>query len=311
MDLLYDNLTTTNDRLTMSGVPVGDLAKKYGTPLMITDADRLVGNCARYNAAIAAYYGGKARALYASKAFCARGLYPIIAAEGLGADAVSMGELKIMVAAGFPMDRVCFHGNAKTDAALEYAIEHNVGHIVIDNFDELNALSEIASEAGKVAHILLRVSPGIDPHTFEAVKTGRVDSKFGIAIATGQAMEAVSAALEVNSIELDGFHCHIGSQIFESKPFVDAAKVMMRFISDVKAKTGYCAEILDIGGGIGVGPHCQHRRGLEGYGGGSVRECARIRYSRTVCVFRAGPQSDSRHDFDRLYGAVVQKHYRI
>ena len=250
--MLYDNLQNKNGVLYVGGRSVAEIAAKYGTPLMITDGDKLSANCRRYTEAIARYFDGNGMALYAGKALCVKGLYARIRDEGLGADAVSLGELQTMTAAGFPMERVCFHGNAKTDESLRYAVANGVGHVVVDNSDELKALQDIAKKQNKKQAILLRVSPGIDPHTFEAVKTGKVDSKFGSAIATGQAMDITRAALGCENIVLDGFHCHIGSQIFESKPFVDAAHVMIAYIAEVTRTTGLAVNILDIGGGIGV-----------------------------------------------------------
>ena len=155
-------------------------------------------------------------------------------------------------AAGFPAERIYFHGNNKTDRDIRDAMDMGVGRFVVDNLDELNALSQEAQKRGVRQGILLRITPGIDPHTHRAVVTGNVDSKFGSAIVTGQAMEIVKKALCAEGVELIGLHCHIGSQIFDVEPFADAADIMIRFIADVKAECGYEIKELNLGGGLGV-----------------------------------------------------------
>ena len=150
------------------------------------------------------------------------------------------------------MENAFFHGNNKTDSDIKYAIESGVGHFVCDSADELNAVNRIAGELGKKQKLLLRITPGIDPHTHKKISTGSVDSKFGFPIETGAAKNAVKLALSLENLELSGFHCHVGSQIFESDPFIDAAEIMLGFISEVKNETGYMAKLLNLGGGLGV-----------------------------------------------------------
>ena len=198
------------------------------------------------------YFGENAMPLYASKALCFTGIYRIVAECGMGTDIVSAGELYTAIRAGFPLCNAFFHGNNKTDADIEYAIENGLGYFVVDNEEELRAISEIAGKHGITQKILLRITPGIDPHTHKAIMTGSVDSKFGSAIETGRAYEMTEMAISAENIELMGFHCHIGSQIFECEPFCDAADIMLGFMADVKAKYGFITKVLNLGGGFGV-----------------------------------------------------------
>ncbi len=238
--------------LTIDGLDAVELAHEFGTPSMFISEDSVRGMCRMYKAAFTKYFGGASAPVYAGKALCFKRLYEIMREEGMYADCVSSGELSTASKAGFPMENAFFHGNNKTDADLSYAIDLGVGHIVVDGIDELLALEAIAEEKDVKQKILLRITPGIDPHTHKKIITGNVDSKFGSAIATGDADRIVSLALELGHVVLCGFHCHVGSQIFDIAPFRDAADIMLRFISDVKSKYGYTAEILNIGGGFGV-----------------------------------------------------------
>ena len=190
--------------------------------------------------------------MYASKAASFKRLYEIMAEEGMGIDVVSVGEIYTAKLASFPLERAYFHSNNKTDFDIEYAIKESVGYFVVDNAEELYAINEIASSFGKTQKVLLRITPGIDPHTYAAVATGKVDSKFGSAIVTGQAEQMCALALSLPSLELYGFHCHIGSQIFDSEVYIATAQVMLDFLKDMEVKLGYFAKELDIGGGLGV-----------------------------------------------------------
>ena len=154
--------------------------------------------------------------------------------------------------AGFPLEKAYFHSNNKTDADIDFAISNGVGYFVVDNVEELDAIDRIAEEKGVVQPVLLRLTPGIDPHTYEAVATGKVDSKFGSSIETGQAEEISVHALSLKNIALKGFHCHVGSQVFDSQVFLDASVIMLGFIMKMKRDHGYVTEILDLGGGYGV-----------------------------------------------------------
>lgn len=241
-----------NGHLTIGGLDTVDLAKEYGTPLYVMDEDLLRKNCRSFKQSIDRYYGGKGLVCYASKVFCCKEMYRIMMSEDMGLDVVSAGELYTAASVGFPMEKVCFHGNNKTDEELLMALEKNVGRIVVDNIFELERLNRLACERGAKANIMFRIKPGIDAHTHDFVRTGQIDSKFGFALETGEALEAVKKAISLEHIELSGLHCHIGSQIFDIDPFVLAAEVMMNFIAQVRDELGYEIKELDLGGGFGI-----------------------------------------------------------
>lgn len=238
--------------LTIGGLDTVDLAKEYGTPLYVMDEDLLRENCRSFKQSIDRYYGGKGLVCYASKVFCCKEMYRIMMSEDMGLDVVSAGELYTAASVGFPMEKVCFHGNNKTDEELLMALEKNVGRIVVDNIFELERLNRLSCERGAKANIMFRIKPGIDAHTHDFVRTGQIDSKFGFALETGEALEAVKKAISLEHIELSGLHCHIGSQIFDIDPFVLAAEVMMNFIAQVRDELGYEIKELDLGGGFGI-----------------------------------------------------------
>lgn len=250
--ILHKSFDISNGHLTIDGLDAVELAKEFGTPAIFISEDAIRGMCRMYRDAFSRYFGEGASPIYAGKALCFKRLYEIMAEENMKADCVSSGELATANAAGFPMEMAFFHGNNKTDFDLEYAVKLGVGHIVVDSFDELMALDEIAEEAGVCQKILLRITPGIDPHTHKKIMTGNVDSKFGSAIVTGDAERIVRLAVELENIKLCGFHCHVGSQIFDIEPFRDAADIMLKFIRDMQDKCGYTADILNLGGGFGV-----------------------------------------------------------
>ena len=229
-----------------------ELAKKFGTPLYVLDEDLMRDNCRAYKNAIDTYYDGHGLVLFASKALCTMYTGRLVAEEGLGADVVSGGELYTLYKAGFPMEKVFFHGNNKTPDEIELALNCGVGHIVVDNKYELELLNRIANEKNVNQRILFRIKPGIDAHTHDFVKTGQIDSKFGVALENGEAYEIHKLALSMSNIQIDGVHCHIGSQIFDVEPFCEAAKVMMGFISDLYDELGIKVKILNLGGGFGI-----------------------------------------------------------
>ena len=229
-----------------------ELAKKFGTPLYVLDEDLMRDNCRAYKNAIDTYYDGHGLVLFASKALCTMYTGRLVAEEGLGADVVSGGELYTLYKAGFPMEKVFFHGNNKTPDEIELALNCGVGHIVVDNKYELEILNRIANEKNVNQRILFRIKPGIDAHTHDFVKTGQIDSKFGVALENGEAYEIHKLALSMSNIQIDGVHCHIGSQIFDVEPFCEAAKVMIGFIADLYDKLGIKVNILNLGGGFGI-----------------------------------------------------------
>ena len=238
--------------LTIAGVDTVTLAEKYGTPLYVMDEDLIREHCRSFKSSIEKYYNGQGMACYASKAFSCKAMCKIIEEEGMGLDVVSEGELYTAMCAGFPMERVGFHGNNKTDSELRYAVEQRVGRIIVDNIYELERLDKIASDAGIKANIMFRVKPGIDAHTHDFVKTGQIDSKFGVALETGEAFEIVKKAISLNNINLVGLHCHIGSQIFDIDPFVSAAEVMIGLFEKIKTELSYEIKELNLGGGFGI-----------------------------------------------------------
>ncbi len=238
--------------LTIGGLDTVDLAKEYGTPCYVMDEDRIRKNCRAYVKSIEDNYGGNGLAIYASKAFNCKYMCKLINEEGMGLDVVSGGELFTAIKAGFPTEKIYFHGNNKTLDELKFAVENGVGTVVVDNIYELENLSRIAGECGKTASVLLRIKPGIDAHTHSFIMTGQIDSKFGFALETGEAMDGIKAAIAAENIDFKGIHCHIGSQIFEVTPFEKAAEVMIGFMSQIKAETGVECCVLDLGGGFGI-----------------------------------------------------------
>ena len=251
--MLHKNLgISENNHLTICGFDTVELAKKYGTPLYVLDTDMVYENCVMYKTIIEKYFGEGSMPLIASKALSCKEIYRIAAAAGIGTDMVSGGEIYTAYTAGFPMERAYFHGNNKTDDDIRFALDCGVGCFVIDNNEELAAIEAQAAERGVNVNVMLRVSPGIDPHTHKAVVTGSVDSKFGVAIETGQALETVKKILACKHLVLQGMHCHIGSQIFEYEPYATAADIMIEFIAKIEKETGYAIPSLNLGGGFGV-----------------------------------------------------------
>jgi len=251
--LVSKNLAVNESgHLTVGGVDTVSLAKQYGTPLYVMDEGLIREHCRSFKASMDRYYGGEGLVCYASKAFCCKAMCKIMLDEGMGLDVVSEGELYTALSVGFPAERICFHGNNKTDRELSYAVESGVGRIIVDNIFELERLDRIAAEKGVKARIMFRIKPGIDAHTHNFVMTGQIDSKFGFALETGEAFEAVRKAISCENIELAGLHCHIGSQIFDIDPFVKAAEVMLGLISQIKDELGYEAKELNLGGGFGI-----------------------------------------------------------
>ncbi len=252
-EMICENVSyNAQGELCFAGMPLTSLAEKYGTPLYLYDEERIRERCRTYKNALQKAFSGRAKALYASKAASFRRLYEIMREEEMGIDVVSCGEIYTASLAGFSLENAYFHSNNKTDADIEYAIERGIGYFVVDNAEELYAIDRIARDRGIVQKVLLRLTPGIDPHTYAAVATGKVDSKFGSAIETGQAEEITRLALSLESVNLRGFHCHVGSQVFDSDVYLRAAEVMLSFVAEMNEKLGYLAAELDIGGGYGV-----------------------------------------------------------
>ena len=251
--MLHANLGTNSEgHLTIGGIDAARLAEKYGTPLYVFDEDMIRAKCRTYVEAMRRHFGPGSTPLYASKALSFKGIYPIVESEGLAVDTVSPGEIYTALAAGFPAEKMFFHGNNKTDADIRYGVENGVGFFVIDNLNELYALDRIAGELGKKQDALLRLTVGLDPHTLAAITTGKVDSQFGVPIDTGQAFGFVKAALGCDNINVLGYHSHVGSQVFESDSFMKQVEILIRFAAKVRDELGFTAGILNIGGGFAV-----------------------------------------------------------
>ena len=240
--------------LTFAGEDTVRLAAHYKTPLYLMDEDRIRENCRIYKTAMERAFGAGSYPLYASKAASFKRMYTIMQEEKMAIDVVSAGEIATAKRAGFSMERAFFHGNNKTDADISYAMAANVGYFVADHEEELEIISREAKSRGIRQKVLLRLTPDIDPHTYEAVATGKVDSKFGVAIETGQADHFVQHALSLPNLRLMGYHCHVGSQVFDEDGSVyhNAAKIMMTFAVEMKKKYGAELQVLDLGGGYGV-----------------------------------------------------------
>lgn len=238
--------------LTVGGMDAVELAQKYGTPLYLLDERTVRGHCRTFQQSIDDNYGGKGLAVYASKALNCKEMCRIIKQEGLGIDVVSGGELYTALSVDFPPEKIVFHGNNKTADEIKMALESGVGRIVVDNLTELRTIEKMANELGKKPGVMIRIKPGIDAHTHNFIRTGQIDSKFGFALETGEAFEAVKEVLEQKNVTLKGVHCHIGSQIFEIEPFKAAAEVMLGFIAKVKNQLSYEIKELNLGGGFGI-----------------------------------------------------------
>lgn len=253
MDFICNNISSDSQgQLLFAGQKTTDLAKKYSTPLFLMDEDKIREKCRTYISAAQAAFPNGYRIMYASKAASFKRIYEIMAEENMCIDVVSCGEIFTAKRAGFPLENAYFHSNNKTDEDINFAMDNGVGCFVVDNLEELYAVDKIASDRKITQNIFIRITPGIDPHTFEAVSTGKVDSKFGFPIVTGQAEEVISKALNCKNVSLIGLHCHVGSQVFDSTVFLDTVDVMLDFICAMQNKYNFTVAQLDIGGGIGV-----------------------------------------------------------
>ncbi len=237
--------------LLIGGVPASRLAKKFGTPLYVYSEDAVVERMREYVSAFSGVYPDGAVA-YASKAYLTMRMARLAAQEGLFLDAASGGELYIALQAGFPPEKIILHGNNKTAEELQMALNAGVGRIVVDNLDELERLQRMARKQRRIQNVLIRLTPGIDPHTHKYLTTGEISSKFGVAMHGDKHFAAAVEAKASPNLSLCGFHCHIGSQIFEGAPFIAAAAVMLDFAAALREKTGIVTRELDLGGGLGV-----------------------------------------------------------
>ena len=238
--------------LEIGGADAVDLAKEFGTPLYVFDEKHIRNMMRVYKRTIENEYDGNGQVLYASKAFSCKAVYAIANDENIGVDVVSGGEFYTALKAGFPANRIYMHGNNKLFRELEYAVENGIGNIVVDSYSEADILNGIAAQHGVKQNVLIRTNPGIEAHTHAFVQTARTDSKFGFSINDGAAEEITRHVLTKKNLVLKGYHCHIGSQIFEKQSFVLAAEKVMDFIAKMKKSLGFEVAELNIGGGFGV-----------------------------------------------------------
>ncbi|ANK59415.1 diaminopimelate decarboxylase [Loigolactobacillus backii] len=253
MSYYHYGTTRTNaaGHLEIGGVDTLALAKDYGTPLFVYDTALIKERIQQFKEVFETA-GVAYKVTYASKAFTAIAMYQLLAQAGVGCDVVSGGEIYTANQAGFNMADVSFHGNNKSAAELELALETGVGTIVLDNFHEIDLLNNLLEERQQQVNVLLRVSPGISAHTHEYIMTGQEDSKFGFDLKSGQATAAFEKVRQLTTMKLLGVHCHIGSQIFETKGFEMAAGAMVDLLNTWKQKDGFQAAVLNLGGGFGV-----------------------------------------------------------
>lgn len=243
-----------NDKghLEIGGADAVSLAEKYGTPLYVFDEEHIRNMMRVYKKTILKEYSGNGLVLYASKAFSCKAMYKIADSEGLGVDVVSGGEFYTAMEAGFPAQKVYMHGNNKLLSELIYAVNHKIGTIVVDSYGEADVIDELAADRGITQNVLIRINPGVVAHTHEFIQTARTDSKFGFSVSDGAAKDITAYVLSKSHLRLRGYHCHIGSQIFEKQSFVLAAEKMMNFVGDIKNSIGFTADTINMGGGFGV-----------------------------------------------------------
>lgn len=248
---LHGSMQITGNELSIGGVPCTELAQKYSTPLYVMDEKLIRQNCREYidNFRVKE---GKNKVAYAGKSFLPTYMCKIIDEEGMNLDVVSGGELYTAYKAGFPMEKVLFHGNNKTKEEISMGIEYGVGRFVVDNFYELDLIEQLCKAKDKKQEIYFRITPGIEAHTHEYIKTGQIDSKFGFALINGDLDRAIEKLQNYSFIELVGLHAHIGSQIFDIEPYLDEVDIMMKLVKEVKEKYGVELTEVDLGGGMGV-----------------------------------------------------------
>ena len=235
--------------LEIGGCDTVDLAARFGTPLYIYDENTLRSQAAAFKNEFNKRYPD-ILVLYACKAFLNRAVLQVFEEEGIGLDVVSGGEIAIAQAAGFPMERVSFPGNNKSAEELKLALESGIGRIVVDNFDELKMLGEIVQTGGYEQDVLIRITPGVDPHTHRYDVTGSVDSKFGFPLMYGE--KAITTAMSIPGLNVAGLHFHIGSQITESKPYEQAISIVIDFAARMAQKHQFKLKELSVGGGYPV-----------------------------------------------------------
>lgn len=237
--------------LEIGGCDTTKLAMEYGTPLFIYDEAFIREKCRSFKQSFVEK-GIEAQVAYASKAFSSIAMFQLIAQEGLSLDVVSGGELYTALQANFPVEKIHFHGNNKTEAELRMALEAQIGCIVVDNFSEIELLHRLAKEMEQQVQILIRSTPGVEAHTHEYISTGQEDSKFGFNLANGQLEKALQRSLTLPFLNVLGIHSHIGSQIFETEGFILAIEKLALFVEEMERKYNWQLQVLNVGGGFGI-----------------------------------------------------------
>lgn len=243
---------TLNGHLSVAGCDLVAVAEQFGTPVYVYDEAAIRQRSRDFRDALRDRYRGESLVCYAAKAYCAPWLLRVLAEEGLGLDVVSGGELFVARASGFPAERIYVHGNNKGEDELRLAVEMGVRRVVVDNMDEVARLGRIAGALGREQTVLLRVTPGVEAHTHEYIKTGILDSKFGVGIANGAAEAAVRAIVRQPGLRLVGLHSHIGSQIFELEPYRETLRRLFRFAGPLWRELGLALREISPGGGFGM-----------------------------------------------------------
>ncbi|TFB23925.1 diaminopimelate decarboxylase [Filobacillus milosensis] len=240
-----------NQYLHIGGINVKELVHKYGTPLFVYDVNQIRNNARAFTETFKSL-DVNYQVAYASKAFSSIAMLQVAKQEGLSLDVVSQGELYTAIQAGFPAEKIHMHGNNKSIDELEMAIEQNIGCIVVDNFYEIELLEYLVEKYNQPVNVLLRITPGIEAHTHDYILTGQEDSKFGFDISSQQASKALKSLINHKKIHVQGVHCHIGSQIFETQGFVMAIRKIYDMLSQWNEEFNYQAEVVNLGGGFGI-----------------------------------------------------------
>lgn len=248
---LFGAMEVKNNELYIGGVSSSELVKEYGSPLYVMDEQLLIDTCKEYYNNFKCEENNN-RVAFAGKAFLTKAMCRLINEQGLCLDVVSGGELYLANKSEFPLEKVYFHGSNKSEEEIELGVKLGVGRFIVDHLEELQIINEVASRYNKVQDVYLRLTPGIEAHTHEYIKTGMIDSKFGFPPVGNAIMIAVKTALSYENINLVGIHCHIGSQIFDIEPFEDAVEIMMGYVKQIKEETGHIISEVDLGGGFGI-----------------------------------------------------------
>jgi diaminopimelate decarboxylase len=243
LEIFPDNAAVADGHLTIGGLDATNLAERFGTPLVVVDRATIEARARAYSSVLDA-----SQVYYAAKAFCCVAICEIVRESGLSLDVCTGGEIATAMAAGFPPERILFHGNNKSLEELEMARDAGIGRVAVDSFDEIDRLRKVGGSFG----VLIRVTPGVEAHTHEFVQTGQEDSKFGFTLADGIALEAIKRCLDLPNATLVGIHAHIGSQIFELAAYDLAVTRLADLCATAKKETGFEPAELNLGGGLGI-----------------------------------------------------------